>query len=63
MNKKFYITTPNYYPSNKLTIGNSYTTVVCDAIARFHRMLGYDVFFLTGTDEHGQKIAKVAKEP
>ena len=62
MNKKFYITTPIYYPSNKLTIGNSYTTVVCDAIARFHRMLGYDVFFLTGTDEHGQKIAKVAKE-
>lgn len=58
MNKKFYITTPIYYPSNKLTIGNSYTTVVCDAIARFHRMLGYDVFFLTGTDEHGQKNCK-----
>lgn len=62
MDKKFYITTPIYYPSNKLTIGNAYTTVVSDAIARFHRMLGYDVFFLTGTDEHGQKIAKVAKE-
>ena len=62
MSKNFYITTPIYYPSNKLTIGNSYTTVLCDAIARFHRMLGYDVFFLTGTDEHGQKIAKVAKE-
>ena len=62
MDKTFYITTPIYYPSGKLTIGNSYTTVLCDAIARFHRMLGYDVFFLTGTDEHGQKISKVAKE-
>lgn len=62
MKKPFYITTPIYYPSGKLTLGNSYTTVVCDAIARFHRMLDYDVFFLTGTDEHGQKIAKVAKE-
>ena len=62
MSKKFYITTPIYYPSVKLTIGNSYTTILCDAIARFHRMLGYDVFFLTGTDEHGQKISKVAKE-
>lgn len=62
MDKTFYITTPIYYPSGKLTIGNSYTTVLCDAIARFHRMLGYDVFFLTGTDEHGQKISKIAKE-
>lgn len=59
-NKKFYITTPIYYPSNKFTLGNCYTTVLCDAIARFHRALGYDVFFLTGTDEHGQKIAKIA---
>ena len=58
--KKFYITTPIYYPSNKLTLGNCYTTVLCDSIARFHRALGYDVFFLTGTDEHGQKIAKIA---
>lgn len=59
-NKKFYITTPIYYPSNKLTLGNCYTTVLCDSIARYHRALGYDVFFLTGTDEHGQKIAKIA---
>lgn len=62
MDKTFYITTPIYYPSNKLTLGNCYTTVVCDAIARFHRNLGYDVFFLTGTDEHGQKIEKLASE-
>ncbi len=60
--KKFYITTPIYYPSNKLTLGNCYTTVICDAIARFHRNLGEDVYFTTGTDEHGQKIAKVAHE-
>lgn len=59
---KFYITTPIYYPSNKLTLGNCYTTVLCDAIARFHRALGEEVFFLTGTDEHGQKIAKIASE-
>ena len=55
-NKKFYITTPIYYPSDKLHIGHSYTTVACDALARFKRMQGYDVMFLTGTDEHGQKI-------
>ena len=58
--EKFYITTPIYYPSNKLTLGNCYTTVNCDAIARFNRKLGKDVFFLTGTDEHGQKIATAA---
>ena len=62
MDKKFYITTPIYYPSNKLTLGNCYTTVLCDSIARFYRNLGYDVFFLTGTDEHGQKIQKIAEE-
>ena len=62
MDKKLYITTPIYYPSAKLTLGNCYTTIVCDAISRFHKMMGYDVFFLTGTDEHGQKIEKVAKE-
>ena len=56
MDKKFYITTPIYYPSDKLHIGHSYTTVACDALARFKRMQGYDVMFLTGTDEHGQKI-------
>ena len=58
MNQKdtFYITTPIYYPSDKLHIGHSYTTVACDALARFKRMQGKDVMFLTGTDEHGQKI-------
>lgn len=56
----FYITTPIYYPSNKFTIGNSYTTIVCDALARFNRMMEKDVFYLTGTDEHGQKIQNVA---
>ena len=55
-NKKYYITTPIYYPSDKLHIGHSYTTVACDALARYKRMQGYDVMFLTGTDEHGQKI-------
>ena len=55
-NKKFYITTPIYYPSDKLHIGHSYTTVACDALARYKRKQGCDVMFLTGTDEHGQKI-------
>ena len=59
---KFYITTPIYYPSNKLTLGNCYTTVICDAVARFNRKQGKDVFFLTGTDEHGQKIALAAEK-
>ena len=58
----FYITTPIYYPSGNWHIGHCYTTVVCDAIARFNRMLKKDVFFLTGTDEHGQKIEKKAQE-
>lgn len=62
MKEKYYITTPIYYPSGKWHIGTCYTTVVCDALARFKRMCGYDVFYLTGTDEHGQKIEKVAKE-
>ena len=62
MTEKFYITTPIYYPSNKLTLGNCYTTVVCDAIARYNKLLGKDVFYLTGTDEHGQKIAGKAKD-
>ncbi len=56
----FYITTPIYYPSNKLHVGNSYTTVAADALARFKRLTGYDVWFLTGTDEHGQKIQRQA---
>ena len=62
MSKKFYITTPIYYPSDKLHIGHSYTTVAADAMARYKRMQGYDVMFLTGTDEHGQKIETKAKD-
>ncbi|MCR3921009.1 MAG: methionine--tRNA ligase [Firmicutes bacterium] len=60
--KTFYITTPIYYPSDKLHIGHSYTTVAADAMARFKRQTGYDVHFLTGTDEHGQKIERRAQE-
>lgn len=58
----FYITTPIYYPSGNLHIGHAYTTVAGDAIARYKRMRGYDVRYLTGTDEHGQKIQKAAEE-
>ena len=61
MNKTFYITTPIYYPSGNLHIGNVYTTLLCDAIARYKKERGYDVYFLTGTDEHGQKIQEKAK--
>ena len=60
--KPYYITTPIYYPSTKLHIGNTYTTVAADAIARFKRLTGYEVMFLTGTDEHGQKIQRIADE-
>ena len=60
--KKYYITTPIYYPSGNWHIGHCYTTVICDALARFHRMRGEEVFFLTGTDEHGQKVEKKAKD-
>jgi len=60
--KTFYITTPIYYPSDKLHIGHSYTTVAADAISRYKRLKGYDVMFLTGTDEHGQKIQRKAEE-
>ena len=60
---KFYITTPIYYPSDKLHIGHTYCTVATDAIARYKRMCGYDVMFLTGTDEHGQKIEEKAELP
>ena len=59
--KKFYITTPIYYPSDKLHIGHTYCTVATDSIARYKRLQGYDVMFLTGTDEHGQKIEDKAK--
>ena len=62
MNKKFYITTPIYYPSAGLHIGHCYTTIIADAIARYKRLSGYDVFFQTGTDEHGLKIENKAKE-
>lgn len=58
----FYITTPIYYPSGQLHIGNAYTTIATDVLARYKRMRGYDVFYLTGTDEHGQKIEKKADE-
>ncbi|WP_461207135.1 methionine--tRNA ligase [Clostridium sp. DL1XJH146] len=62
MNKKnYYITTPIYYPSAKLHIGNTYTTVAADAIARFKKLTGHDTFFLTGTDEHGQKLQRIAE--
>ncbi|MBR7186057.1 MAG: methionine--tRNA ligase [Clostridia bacterium] len=57
----YYITTPIYYPSGNWHIGHCYTTVICDALARFHKMKGEEVFFLTGTDEHGQKVEKEAK--
>ncbi|MDD2373900.1 MAG: methionine--tRNA ligase [Eubacteriales bacterium] len=60
--KTYYITTPIYYPSDKLHIGHSYTTVAADAMARYKRLRGYDVMFLTGTDEHGQKIQRKAQE-
>ena len=60
--KTYYITTPIYYPSGKLHIGHSYTTVAADAMARYKRLQGVDVMFLTGTDEHGQKIQRVAAE-
>ena len=63
MNKeKFYITTPIYYPSANFHIGHCYTTIIADAIARYKRLTGYDVFYLTGTDEHGLKIQKKAEE-
>lgn len=58
----YYITTPIYYPSGKLHIGSAYTTIACDILARYKRLQGYDVFYLTGTDEHGQKIQDRAEE-
>lgn len=61
-NKKYYVSTPIYYPSGKFHVGHCYCTVVADTIARYKRLRGYDVFFITGTDEHGQKIEKKAKE-
>ncbi|KEO83165.1 methionine--tRNA ligase [Tumebacillus flagellatus] len=61
-NPSFYITTPIYYPSDKLHIGHAYTTTACDAMARYKRLRGFDVMFLTGTDEHGQKIQERAEK-
>ena len=60
--KSFYITTPIYYPSGKLHIGSAYTTIACDVLARYKRMMNYDVRYLTGLDEHGQKIQQKAEK-
>ena len=60
--EKYYITTAIAYTSRKPHIGNTYEIVLTDAIARYQRLIGKDVFFLTGTDEHGQKIEEIAKE-
>ena len=62
MDKRYYVTTPIYYPSAKLHIGHAYCTTIADSMARFKRLTGYDVFFLTGSDEHGQKIQRKAEE-
>ena len=62
MNKNFYITTPIYYPSGKPHMGHAYSSIVADIFARFKRLENYNVLFLTGTDEHGQKIQKEAKK-
>src|SRR3981081_4700856 len=61
MSQKFYIATPIYYVNARPHIGHAYTTIACDAIARRQRMLGSDTYFLTGTDEHGQKIERAAQ--
>ena len=62
MSKNFYITTPIYYPSGKPHMGHAYSSIIADIFARFKRLSGYNVLFLTGTDEHGQKIEKEAKK-
>jgi methionyl-tRNA synthetase len=62
MSKKVLVTTPIYYPNDKLHIGHAYTTSLADAIARYQKMLGNEVYFITGSDEHGQKIEDKAKE-
>src|SRR3954469_26066122 len=56
----FYVTTPIYYPNGDPHLGSVYTTVICDVLARYHRLLGAETYFLTGTDEHGTKMAKAA---
>ncbi len=60
--KKFYLTTPIYYANSRPHVGSAYTTIVCDAIARYKRMCGYDVAYLTGTDEHGVNIERAAEK-
>jgi len=60
--KTFYVTTPIYYPTAKPHLGTAYTTIAADILARWHKLLGEDVFFLTGTDEHGQKLDEAAKK-
>ena len=58
--KTFFLTTPIYYPNARPHVGSAYTTIVCDVLARYKRMCGYDVAFLTGTDEHGEKLERAA---
>src|SRR3989344_7212108 len=62
MKQKFYITTPIYYPNDVPHLGHAYTTIAADVIARWQKLLGKEIFFLTGTDEHGKKIAKSAEK-
>ena len=62
MDKNFYITTPIYYPSAKPHMGHAYSSIIADFFARFKRIQGFNVFFLTGTDEHGQKIQRAAEK-
>lgn len=62
MNKHYYITTPIYYINDVPHIGHAYTTIAADIMARYKRICGFDVFFLTGTDEHGQKVEKAAEQ-
>ena len=61
MNKSFYVTTPIYYVNGDPHVGSAYTTIAADVLARYKKTMGYDVFFLTGTDEHGQKVEETAK--
>ena len=60
--KKFYITTPLYYVNDEPHIGHAYTTILADVINKYYKNMGYDTFFLTGTDEHGQKVEEAAKK-
>jgi len=62
LSSRFFVTTPIYYVNDKPHIGHAYTTIAADVLARFHRMNGEETFFLTGTDEHGSKVAQAAEE-